>query len=189
LGLPPSTLDYWNENCPVPGSPRAHTCTQSVDENIEAWNPENRDMDAKVVGKNIHLNNLRERFSVSRGPDRDVLPKYRSLNGAAGGPRRFPLTQTSFSYFAAQLKKKELTLFDDSERNVVLVSRARMPRCLCLCPRVSALPSNPHSILIINNPQAKKSGYNAIFVVETKEAEEESGTKATGGFNMAAWEL
>jgi len=32
------------------------------DANIEAWNPENREMDSKVVGKNLHLDALRKRI-------------------------------------------------------------------------------------------------------------------------------
>lgn len=35
------------------------------DEHIEAWNPENRELDMKVVGKNMHLDNIVARVSAS----------------------------------------------------------------------------------------------------------------------------
>eukprot|EP00050_Salpingoeca_kvevrii_P010492 m.8691 g.8691 ORF g.8691 m.8691 type:complete len:209 (+) comp2889_c0_seq1:370-996(+) len=56
------------------------------DVQIEAWNPENRDMDMKVVGKDLHLDALRKRID----------PK---------------------------LKKSQIVLFDDSDRNIVLASK------------------------------------------------------------------
>lgn len=54
----------------------------------------------------------------------------------------------------------------------------------CLCAHVSRSTQ-----IWFFDSQAKKSGYNAIFVEEAKAAEEESDEKATGGFNKSAWEL
>lgn len=57
------------------------------DKAIEAWNPENKDMSQKVVGKNIHLENIRKRI-------------------------------------APNMKKRNIVLFDDSEKNIELGAKA-----------------------------------------------------------------
>jgi hypothetical protein len=54
------------------------------DAHIEAWNPENRDMDPKAVGKNLHLEALCKRLGV---------------------------------------KKKQVVLFDDSNKNCELARK------------------------------------------------------------------
>ena len=38
-----------------------------VDDQIVAWNPENRDLDPKVVGKNLHLETLLKAIGVRAG--------------------------------------------------------------------------------------------------------------------------
>ena len=90
-----------------------------------------------------------------------------------------------------QLKKKELTLFDDSERNVFLVRALGYPlpsfgppslapsRVFSFAP-LSLAPARPCS-------QAKKNGYNAIAVDEAKAPEEGSDEKPKGGFNRESW--